>query len=237
MAFDLSTFGDSALRLTVALLLGSAIGFERQWNQKMAGLRTNALVALGAAGFVVFSGLVGQGDPTRVAAQVVSGIGFLGAGIILRDGVNVHGLNTAATLWCSAMVGTIAGAGHVAAAALAAAFVAGTNLLLRPLVRRVNRLALTTPNAETHYTVEIVVRATEEAQIRSMLLHQLAEAGLGLRPIDSSDIADSPQVRVTARTIAAKRNDMALEQMVGRVSLVPQVSGAAWQVDRTIPEE
>ncbi|MBV8651001.1 MAG: MgtC/SapB family protein, partial [Alphaproteobacteria bacterium] len=94
-------------RLGLALVLGSAIGFERQWHQKMAGLRTNALVALGASGFVVFSAMVGPaGDPTRIAAQVVSGIGFLGAGIILRQGINVHGLNTAATLWCSAMVGT-----------------------------------------------------------------------------------------------------------------------------------
>src|ERR1700761_2107979 len=126
-AADLDALGVAALRLTVALLLGSAIGFERQWNQKMAGLRTNALVALGACGFVVFSGLVGQGDPTRVAAQVVSGIGFLG------DGINVHGLNTAATLWCSAMVGTLAGAGHFAPSLLAAAFVIGTNLVLRPL--------------------------------------------------------------------------------------------------------
>jgi putative Mg2+ transporter-C (MgtC) family protein len=75
----------------------------------MAGLRTNALVALGASGFVVYSAMVGQGDPTRVAAQVVTGIGFLGAGIILREGINVHGLNTAATLWCSAMAGTFAG--------------------------------------------------------------------------------------------------------------------------------
>jgi putative Mg2+ transporter-C (MgtC) family protein len=76
-------------------MLGSAIGFERQWHQKMAGLRTNALVALGSCGFVVFSAMVGPGDPTRVAAQVVTGIGFLGAGIILREGINVHGLNTA----------------------------------------------------------------------------------------------------------------------------------------------
>ena len=177
MVFDLASFGESALRLTVALLLGSAIGFERQWHQKMAGLRTNALVALGACGFVVFSGLVGPGDPTRVAAQVVSGIGFLGAGIILRDGVNVHGLNTAATLWCSAMVGTVAGAGYVAQGLLAAAFVIGTNLLLRPLVRRVNRLSREAPDAETHYSVEIVTRAAEEAHVRSLLLRELSQAG------------------------------------------------------------
>lgn len=213
MVFDVSSFADSALRLAVALLLGSAIGFERQWNQKMAGLRTNALVALGACGFVVFSGLVGQGDPTRVAAQVVSGIGFLDAGIILRAGINVHGLNTAATLWCSAMV--------------------GTNLLLRPLVRRINRLSVTSADGETSYTVEIVVRAAEEAHVRSLLLHQLSQAGLGLRRLDSEDIDGTGNVRVSALAMASASNNAALEQIVGRLSLEPQVSGASWQVDRT----
>ncbi|MGO8955309.1 MAG: MgtC/SapB family protein [Rhodomicrobium sp.] len=92
-------------------MAGAAIGAEPQWHQKMAGLRTNAL---GAGGFVAFSAAAGQGDPTRIAAQVVSGIGFLGAGIILREGINVRGLNTAATLWCSAMAGTFAGGGYAA---------------------------------------------------------------------------------------------------------------------------
>ena len=74
-----------AIRLGAALLIGAVIGFERQWRQRMAGLRTNALVAIGAAGFVVFSTTVsGDNSPTRVAAQIVSGIGFLGAGVILR---------------------------------------------------------------------------------------------------------------------------------------------------------
>jgi putative Mg2+ transporter-C (MgtC) family protein len=130
-----------AARLGSALLLGGLIGFERQWRQRMAGLRTNALVAIGAAGFVVFSATVsGDNSPTRVAAQIVSGIGFLGAGVILREGINVRGLNTAATLWCSAMVGTFAGAGQLVASALAAAFVIFTNLLLRPIVRLINKL-------------------------------------------------------------------------------------------------
>jgi putative Mg2+ transporter-C (MgtC) family protein len=88
-----------------------SIGFERQWRQCLAGLRTNTLVALGAASFVMFSGLVpGDNIPTRVAAQVVSGIGFLGAGLIFKEGLSVHGLNTAATLRCSAAVGVVAGA-------------------------------------------------------------------------------------------------------------------------------
>src|SRR5580692_6955818 len=146
---------ESIGRLGLALVLGSAIGFERQWHQKMAGLRTNALVALGSCGFVVFSGLVGQGDPTRVAAQVVTGIGFLGAGVILREGINVHGLNTAATLWCSAMVGTFAGGGYWVPSVVAAGFVVGTNICLRPLVRRLNKRSVLSVDAETCYTVTL----------------------------------------------------------------------------------
>ena len=91
------------LNLAVALCLSAAIGFERQWRNRLAGLRTNTLVALGAASFVIFEELIpGESSPTRVAAQVVSGIGFLGAGLIFREGLSVRGLNTAATLWCSA---------------------------------------------------------------------------------------------------------------------------------------
>lgn len=236
MHLDLTSLGDSALRLAVALLLGSAIGIERQWNQKMAGLRTNALVALGAAGFVVFSGLVGQGDPTRIAAQVVSGIGFLGAGVILREGINVHGLNTAATLWCSAMVGSLAGAGLLGPCLLAAGFVIVANLFLRPLVRRLNTRLMTDGNVETHYTVEITCRGAEEAHMRSLLLHALSQAGLGLRRIESEDIPDTSKVTVTAQAVAAKRTDAALEQIVGRLSLEPNVSAATWQIDRSIPE-
>lgn len=236
MHLDLPGLVDPALRLATALLLGCTIGFERQWNQKMAGLRTNALVALGAAGFVVFSGLVGEGDPTRIAGQVVSGIGFLGAGVILREGINVHGLNTAATLWCSAMVGSLAGAGLLGPSVLAGIFVVGTNLCLRPLVRRVNRHFETKTDGEAHYTVEIVCRGAEEAHMRGLLLQALSHAGLGLRRIESEDIADSTRVTVTAQAVAPRRNDTALEQIVGRLSLEASVSSATWQIDRTLPE-
>jgi putative Mg2+ transporter-C (MgtC) family protein len=228
---------DILVRLTLALLLGSAIGFERQWHQKMAGLRTNALVALGAAGFVIFSAMYpGQDSPTRVAAQIVSGIGFLDAGVILREGVNIHGLNTAATLWCSAMVGTFAGGGFLIEAGAAGGFVVATNLLLRPLVRRLNRRILTSSDAETHYTVEVTCKGAEEAHMRSLLLHALQSAGLGLRRIESEDIPDTSKVSVVANAMSATRNDAALEQIVGRLSLEPYVSAATWQVDQAIPE-
>jgi uncharacterized membrane protein YhiD involved in acid resistance len=96
---------DFGIRLLAALLFGGVIGLERQWRQRMTGLRTNGLVAVGSAMFIMMGGLIGgEGSQGRVAAYVVSGIGFLGGGVILKDGFNIRGLNTAATLWCTAAV-------------------------------------------------------------------------------------------------------------------------------------
>jgi putative Mg2+ transporter-C (MgtC) family protein len=134
------------------------------------------------------------------------------------------------------MVGTLAGAGLAGPSMLAAGFVVATNLFLRPLVRRVNNRLLTDSNVETYYTVEIACRGAEEAHMRSLLLHSLSGAGLGLRRLDSEDIPDTSKVTVTAQAFAAKRNDAALEQIVGRLSLEPSVTGATWKIDRTIPE-
>lgn len=118
----------------------------------------------------------------------------------------------------------------------AAGFVAATNLFLRPLLSRLNTRGLVDENGETHYTVEITCKGLEEAHTRSLLLHALSEAGLGLRRLDSEDIPDTSKVSVTAQAVAAKRNDGALERVVGRLSLEPHVSGATWQVDRTISD-
>ncbi len=221
------------LRLATALLAGAAIGAERQWHQKMAGLRTNALVALGAGGFVAFSTAVGHDDPTRIAAQVVSGIGFLGAGIIMREGINVRGLNTAATLWCSAMAGTFAGGGYHVLSLGAAAFTVAINIAMRPLVVRLNRQVRgTVDESEARYTISVTCRGSEEAHVRSLLLHALSQAGLGLRRIESEDLPDIAKVSVTAETAAGPRKDAALEQIVGRMSLEPFVTAVSWEASR-----
>lgn len=226
-----------AARLGSALLLGGVIGFERQWRQRMAGLRTNALVAIGAAGFVVFSMMVsGNDSPTRVAAQIVSGIGFLGAGVILREGINVRGLNTAATLWCSAMVGTFAGAGQLVASTVAASFVVSTNLFLRPIVQLINKQPLGAVEVETHYAVEVRCHGQEEAHVRALLLQAASSEGLGLRRLTSENLEDSPQVSVSALLVSATRHDAALEQIIGRVSLEPFVTAVHWQVEQAAAE-
>ena len=130
-----------AIRLGLALILGALIGAERQWRQRMAGLRTNALVAAGAAMFVMLTALTARipDDSFRIAGQIVSGIGFLGAGVILRNGLNITGLNTAATLWCSAAIGTLAGYGMYGSAITGAVAVIAANICLRPIGKALNR--------------------------------------------------------------------------------------------------
>ena len=120
-----------AFNLLLALTLGAIIGLERQLRKHPAGLHTNALVSLGAAAYVLVSLLVQEESSTlRVAAQVVSGVGFICAGVVWHEGATVRGLNTAATIWCSAAVGMLAGMGLAVAAVIAAALVLGANLVL-----------------------------------------------------------------------------------------------------------
>src|ERR1700730_4329376 len=221
----------TAINLGMATLMGATIGFERQWRQRMAGLRTNTLVAIGAASFVVFESLFPEdGSPTRVAAQVVSGIGFLGAGIIFREGLQVTGLNTAATLWCSAAVGLLAGSGHPLHAATATVFIVLVNLTLRPLVRLINQQPIAQAETDFRYSVRVVCRIPEEAHVRALLLQTTGNGHLSLRRLDSTDLADSGRVEVNALLTSAIKNDAVLEQVVGRLSLEPTVSAASWSV-------
>ncbi|TVQ31543.1 MAG: MgtC/SapB family protein [Geminicoccaceae bacterium] len=231
-------YDEVVLRLATALLLGAAIGFERQWRQRMAGLRTNVLVALGAAGYTVFSLLTPDDvSPTRVAAQVVSGIGFLGAGVILRTGVNVQGLNTAATLWCAAAVGVMAGGGYLIEAVVLAAFVVLTNLALRPIVRLINRQSYGASEVDHYYRVRVVCGAKKEAHVRALLLQGVSTSALRLRRLDSEDVGDGSKVEVRADMVSAERSEAVLEQVVGRLSLEASVTAASWTTGDDDPRD
>lgn len=122
-------------RILVAFVAGLIIGLERQWYNKSAGLRTNCLVALGSALYVLLSIKMTSehGDVTRIIGQVVTGIGFLGAGIIFKEGLNIHGLTTAATVWCSSAVGSVAAAGFFFEAAVATGLIVVVNAILKPI--------------------------------------------------------------------------------------------------------
>jgi putative Mg2+ transporter-C (MgtC) family protein len=133
-----------AQRLILAAALGAALGFERELRQKSAGLRTNILIAVGAALFTLMSiAMAGDAgaDRTRIAAQIVTGIGFLGAGAIMRTGSGVQGLTPAATVWVNAAVGVAAGGGETHLAVIGTGVTLAALLMLAPLERRLERFA------------------------------------------------------------------------------------------------
>ncbi len=155
--------------LATSFLCGAAIGLERQWRQRTAGLRTNTLVALGASLFIMVNdSFSGEYDRARIAAQVVSGIGFLGAGVIMRDGLTVRGLNTAATLWCSAAVGLMAGSGALLKAVMGTLAVITANVVLRPMAQKVNRYSA--PNTAMEAVSDSVVGLDQQVHTEPAVL-------------------------------------------------------------------
>ena len=130
----LTTF---TLLTLLSLALGAFIGLERQWHRRLVDLKTNALVCMGAALFMMTAASSnGYVEPIRMAAQIVVGVGFIGGGLLFREGTQTRGINTAATLWCSAAVGTLCGLGRIAEAGIAAAFLVIANTVLRDVARR-----------------------------------------------------------------------------------------------------
>jgi putative Mg2+ transporter-C (MgtC) family protein len=219
-----------AERILVALLLGVAIGIERQWRQRMAGLRTNALVAVGAALFASISILMNARiNPTQVAAYVVSGIGFLAGAVIFKEGLSVRGLNTAATLWATAAVGTLSGSGFITEAAIGAVAILGANVMLRPLVQRINRQPLDGSEVSQAYEIEVVCPANSEEIVRAAMLSQIRATTLILRALESHDV-DAASVEVTATVVTASRADAKLERIVGRLSRDPTIVAASWRI-------
>jgi putative Mg2+ transporter-C (MgtC) family protein len=129
-------------RLLLAALLGAILGFEREWRQKFAGLRTNILIAIGSTLFTVMSidlSASAGGDATRIAAQIVTGIGFLGAGAIMRTGASVRGLTTAAMIWVNAAIGVAVGGGEYHVAIIATAVTLLVLIVLNPVERWIDR--------------------------------------------------------------------------------------------------
>lgn len=127
-------------RILVCFFLSLLVGIERQLRGRKVGLRTSILVSLGAFLYVSFSFMVVNPDKTRIAAQVVTGIGFLGAGVIIKDGFNIRGLTTAATLWCDAAVGVLCTAGLIYEAFVGTTLILFANIILRFLNKKINLL-------------------------------------------------------------------------------------------------
>ncbi|MGL9724133.1 MgtC family protein [Sodalis sp. (in: enterobacteria)] len=217
------------LHLSLAALLGAAIGAERQWRQRMVGLRTNALVATGAAIFIMSSLGTAANNPARIAAQIVSGVGFLGAGVIMRQGMNISGLNSAATLWCSAAVGLLCGLGQFANACVATLVLLCANILLREAAQRINLQPKAPDNdVEQRFRIRIVCGSDDEILVRTLILQAVNHVALRLQALRSSDIARPGHLEVSADIMAYPAAQKDIENMVCRISLEKSVCAVNW---------
>lgn len=212
------------IRITACFVLGIIIGVERQCRRKIAGIRTITLVSLGAFLFVSISKLTTSNDITRIAAQVVSGMGFLGAGVILRDGTNIRGLNTAATLWCAAAIGTLTALGFIVEAVIGVTYILLSNLLLRFISRK---MTLKTMNKnKVDYIVKVLCSLDKEMVIKNMLIQKLKSNQSKIKSFFSEKEDDGVRIEMQLELLS-NSTDM-LDNLVNKVCIEPGVTSVEY---------
>jgi putative Mg2+ transporter-C (MgtC) family protein len=227
-SFNPTDFLDSLISLFGAFVLGTLIGAERQYRQRGGGLRTHVLVAVGAATFVdIGMHLNGNAGATQIIAYVVSGVGFLGAGVIMKQGNNVWGLNTAATLWCSAAVGACAGADLAFEAVALTLFVLAGNTLLRPLVNAINRAPIDEAATEAIYEVRMTTAADDVDEARDLLGEKLEAANYPVQDVEVDD-REQGEVELIATLSGTAAVPRELDDIVARLEANPLVRSATW---------
>jgi len=226
---SLSPFERTALALLTAFALGGVIGLERQWRQRTAGLRTNVLVAVGAAAFVDLGMRVaGSAGGVQVISYVVSGIGFLGAGVIMKEGAQIRGLNTAATLWASAAVGAFAGSAQFGEAVLVAAFVLAGNTMLRPVADFINRRPISAETTEAVYRVHVVCKPEAVSDAREVLSEEVGRH-YPIRGIETLSEGDE-QIELAATLVPTSAEPDVLDGIVKRLEQRETIESATWTV-------
>ncbi len=227
------SLADTAVSLSTAFILGGLIGLERQYRQRTAGLRTNILVAVGAAIFVdAANRLAGHEGAVHVMAYVVSGIGFLGAGVIMREEGNIRGINTAATLWGSAAVGVCAGADLILEAVLATFFVLAANTLLRPVVSLINQQPLDTDSVEVTNSVCIITPKRSQKIVLKQFIGILETAGYQTQDVEVHQFgADDVEIQAVLTASAVEGEKM--DALIARLASMDFVTQAFWSPSTT----
>ena len=230
---NLVSLADTAISLSTAFVLGGLIGLERQYRQRTAGLRTNILVAIGAAIFVdAANRLSGHEGAVHVMAYVVSGIGFLGAGVIMREEGNVRGINTAATLWASGAVGACAGADLILEAGLATIFILAANTLLRPIVSIINRQPLDTQSVEVTNSVYIITPKHTQKIVLKQFIEALESAGYQTQDIEVHQFgSDEVEIQAVLTTSAVEGDEM--DKLIAQIAAKEYVTQAFWSPSTT----
>ena len=227
-------FSEYLTRIGCAFVMGTFIGVERQIRQRNAGLRTNILVSIGAVAFTIlsYSMTTGNGDPSRVAAQIVSGIGFLGGGLILKDGLTVRGLNTAATIWCSAACGTLSGVGLYKEAAILVICVLLTHCLFRPLCALLEKRTAKV----YHYSIRAECQRNASNSIQKLIMDTLAfDQDVQLNSLFYK--GDDERVTVCCDMATLGEHKVLLDLVVSRLRSRSEVYSVGWEKKESLQED
>ena len=222
-------YTDYIFRILLSLGLGFAIGLERQLTGHAAGIRITVLISMGSCFFTLFPLMYDTSQTFRVAAAIIQGVGFLCSGVIFKESASVRGMNTAATLWCTAAIGVLASSGMYLMAATAAGILVLSNWLLRPLARRISPL-FGEEESEKKYRVSVTCQEEAEHILRTLLINSNSCKTLFLTNLESGDVVGDKVEIIAEYDSAGKSKDRYLEEIVGQILTLPEVVSAGWEV-------
>lgn len=222
------SISDFTIRILMAMVFGLVIGLERQLTGHPAGIRTNILVAMGACMFTLFSFLVNNVDMTRIAAQVVTGVGFICTGIIFKVGFNIKGLDTAATIWCTAAIGVLTSSGYIAFAAIATAMLVVVNLILRPLINRTDKLVQLNEAVDS-YRISVICHSTQAVAVRALIQDTIGHTRLHWKKFETKEQSNGTTIVELTLLSIDRRYDDVIEDIVGSLGAADGVLAATWE--------
>ena len=229
------TYMDFIFRIILALVLGVAIGLERQLTGHKAGIRINVLICMGSCLFLMFPMMYQTDEPIpedevyRIASYIVSGVGFLCSGVIFKEHGQVNGINTAATLWCTAAIGILSSTGEWQFALSATLILIISNLFLRPIAIKITPLTENEEN-ERFYRISVTCAESEEIEVRTMLLNSNTSKNVFLNNLESSDvIGEKVEIHADYCSVGKSRNNT-MEQIVRKMLSNDKVYSAGWEI-------
>lgn len=231
----ITTVWGFAIRLLIAAGLGILIGAERQLTKHRTGILTNVIVCVGSFAFTAFSYLAkdGSSDVTRVAAQIVSGIGFLGAGVIISDGTKIKGINTAASIWASASVGILCCLDRWWFAAMVAGTIVLAHIVIHPITEFITKKQEynkgKSDKLETFYRISIVCSEENADEIKKNIIEYFREFDdVLLRNLEMSDV-DGGNVKVRAEISTKRKNNELVEHIITHVGKHEDIISTGWK--------
>ncbi|MBQ7202749.1 MAG: MgtC/SapB family protein [Eubacterium sp.] len=237
---EVITLSGFSVHLLAAAILGAIIGFERQWTRHQAGILTNVIVCIGSYAFTAFSFIVANGgvDITRVASGIVSGIGFLGAGLILREGSNIRGLNTAATVWATSAVGILCCVKNLLYPIIVGIVIVIVHLVLHPISDYISKLRKydktdKKKNKEAFYRISVVCPEDSELEVRKSIMSIIKnEPDALLHTLESTDSRSDEHNKKIRAHISTKNEDVSLvEKLITQVGKNEEIISAGWKIE------